>query len=39
MKAKAYVEKLKALEAKAREKRAGIWAGSIEKKSGEESPK
>ena len=39
MKAKAYVEKLKALEAKAREKRAGIWAGSIEKNSGEESPK
>ena len=39
MKSKAYVEKLKAIEAEAREKRAGIWAGSIEKKSGEESPK
>ena len=36
MKAKAYVEKLKAIEAEAREKRVGVWASHIEKKSGDE---
>ena len=33
MKSKAYVEKLKSIEAGAREKRAGIWAGRSEKES------
>ena len=33
MKSKAYVEKLKAIEAGARERQAGIWAGRTEEKS------